>query len=256
MERDDLLKKKIHVPTEAISRKVQERLFEFDCRWTIGGKKVRLLSSKYLFIDGDGDMSKSDNREHFVKKSYEELDYDELIDEPNTSAQIMCTDTTVGLAELKRKFGIESKTRKETLAKYKLGDKIKVIGSYDVDIYGEYIGEIKEVTRVLDTDSNDIWYKLTDNFEDLSFREDDLQLVQSTKSEENKMEQEMEIKNCDKKNLKEAVKKVTEERMNAEVEFAANKYRNLVDSLDSVNRTIKTYEERKAELEKDLKEFK
>ena len=66
----------------------------------------------------------------------------------------------------------------------------------------------------------------------------------------------MELKNINKKNLMEGKRKVEEERMNAEVKEAADQYREIVDSMDSLKRERKIINEQLEEYEKELKIFK
>lgn len=66
----------------------------------------------------------------------------------------------------------------------------------------------------------------------------------------------MELKEIKPTNLKEAKKQVTQERMNAEIEFAKAEYRRLTDHLDSVDRSIKSLEEQRAKIVEELKPFK
>jgi len=69
-------------------------------------------------------------------------------------------------------------------------------------------------------------------------------------------EKKMELKECNKKNLAEAKKKVEAERMNAEVTFAAGEYERITDRMDTLNREIKTRQEDLVEYEKQLAPFK
>jgi len=71
-----------------------------------------------------------------------------------------------------------------------------------------------------------------------------------------KEENKMELKNINKKNLMEGKRKVEEERMNAEVKEAADQYREIVDSMDSLKRERKIINEQLEEYEKELKIFK
>ena len=66
----------------------------------------------------------------------------------------------------------------------------------------------------------------------------------------------MEMKNINKNNLAAAKAKVEEERMNAEVKFAMEEYRYVMDGIDRCNRSIKVQEEDRKAYEDRLKLFK
>lgn len=87
--------------------------------------------------------------------------------------------------------------------------------------FGEYIDrERKKIIHLLNKDFEQEY--LTPKGENSLFKQ----------MEENKME----LKNINKKNLAEAKKKVEEERMNAEIEYAMNEYREIVNNIDRINR--------------------
>jgi len=65
----------------------------------------------------------------------------------------------------------------------------------------------------------------------------------------------MELKEISKENLNEAKKKVTQDRMNAEVEYAMKEYRRLTDQIDSLTREMNERATKIAELRTLLKPF-
>ncbi len=77
-------------------------------------------------------------------------------------------------------------------------------------------------------------------------------MLDLVKTEENKME----IKDIKPANLAEAKRHVEEQRMNAEIEYAVDKYRDLTNEKDKLEREIKTRNEALTELNKELKLFK
>jgi len=81
-------------------------------------------------------------------------------------------------------------------------------------------------------------------------------LTSTMKSNKQNEVKQMEIKNISKKNLDTAKAKVEEERNNAEVEFATGEYRRITDEIDTCERHIKEWTDKKKEYEKELKIFK
>jgi len=140
--------------------------------------------------------------------------------------------------------------------KFKLGAKVRVIkeimdgftydgnnGHYEKG----YIGTITKIDEISEISEGKRWLEL-DNGCDII--EDLVELVDKTE------EKKMELKECNKKNLAEAKKKVEAERMNAEVTFAAGEYGRITDRMDTLNREIKTRQEDLVEYEKQLAPFK
>jgi flagellar capping protein FliD len=66
----------------------------------------------------------------------------------------------------------------------------------------------------------------------------------------------MEMKEIKKENIVEALKQANEEKMNAEIEFAKREYKSIIDSIDSLDRQIKSLIEQKKPFEEKLKAFK
>jgi len=270
MKRKDLLGTKIHVPTENINKEIQEALFKLDIDWSNKNKKARYIKQPYLLIDGDGCLTYMSSEQddyfnkqddYFNKHENEEICYRDILsnlDENEFEYEFKPGDKVKCIKTEKVFYYPNDGTTTcsftlvigevYTIRSIKTYDSIKCIKLDCIISDGDYL--FSAFKKVEKTELNQMYGKLSLAIE--VGHKIQRELEKQLKSEEKKME----IKNCDKKNLKEAVKKVTEERMNAEVEFAVNKYRDLIDSLDSINRTIKSNEERKAEIEKDLKEFK
>ena len=141
--------------------------------------------------------------------------------------------------------------------KFKLGAKVRVIKeimdgfTYDGnngDYEKGYIGTITKNDEISEIFEGKRWIKLDNS--SASIIEDLVELVDKTE------EKKMELKECNKKNLAEAKKKVEAERMNAEVTFAAGEYERITDRMDTLNREIKTRQEDLVEYEKQLAPFK
>ena len=143
--------------------------------------------------------------------------------------------------------------------KFKLGAKVRVIKeSMDMDSFAYtgnlgdykkgYIGTITKNDEISEIFEGKRWIKLDNS--SASIIEDLVELVDKTE------EKKMELKECNKKNLAEAKKKVEAERMNAEVTFAAGEYERITDRMDTLNREIKTRQEDLVEYEKQLAPFK
>jgi len=87
---------------------------------------------------------------------------------------------------------------------------------------------------------------------------DDIRKAVDLVKEENKMayiEEPIKLEECAKKNLAEAKAKIEEERKNAEIEYAANEYRKMIDNLDRLKRNKKRIDEDIKEQEAELKVF-
>lgn len=68
---------KIHVITPEHSQAVQEYLFSQGVTWPLMPiREVRHTDSSYLFVDGDGVMTKSDDSGHFEHHSNKEMKFD------------------------------------------------------------------------------------------------------------------------------------------------------------------------------------
>lgn len=66
---------KVHVPTPEISKLVQEKLFEEGCSWLGSGDCVKYTDYKYLFVNGNKILSRTNQPEYFHRDSFRQLHY-------------------------------------------------------------------------------------------------------------------------------------------------------------------------------------
>jgi len=145
-------------------------------------------------------------------------------------------------------FIITSRFKSDKLCYYR--------GNNNVSYYEDLLRLVKEhdndksilVTKPWEMKTNRIIISSTPKGQEVLFN------INKT-NEVDKMENEMELKDMKKENLKEAKRQYEEERANEETKIAKDRLSGIMDRVNDIDRYMKSYTEEKAELQKELDLF-
>jgi len=159
-KKEELYDTKIHVPTESISKKVQERLFELGIDWSDGYNNVQITDSKHLFVEPKHIMH-SNGKDYFDNHKNKEIHYSAIIGHQVGDKVRIKSDLSPSFRKYCGKVAEIIRTNKDNISiyykidldnknyqwyncdfepvtdkRFKVGDKVRLIRKEDALVYG------------------------------------------------------------------------------------------------------------------------